>query len=82
MKINASTKSLVERLRDIKIYAISVLSLLDLYVHQIRQPSRPRTMPFSVPQQDRTTLSPLHNFLRLALSVDLVLIWLAFILSV
>ena len=38
-------------------------------------------MPFSEPQQDRTTLSPL-NYLRLAPSVDLVLIWWAFIPSV
>ena len=72
MKINASTKSLVERLCDFKIYAISVLSFIG---------SRLRTMPFSVPQQDRTTLSPLHIF-RWAPSVGLVLIWLAFILSV
>ena len=32
------------------------LVLLDLYAHQIRQPSRPRTMLFSVLQQARTTL--------------------------
>ena len=36
-------------------------------------PSRLRTMPFSVSLQERTTLSPL-NFLRLAPSVDMVLI--------
>ena len=42
---------------------------LGLYVHQIKPPSKARTMPFSAPLQDRATLSPL-NFLRLALSVD------------
>ena len=56
LKINASTKSLVERLCDFKIYAITVLSFIGSYVHSIRQPSRPRTMLFSVQQQARTTL--------------------------
>ena len=77
MKINASTKSLVERLCDFKIYAISVLSLLDLYVHQIRQPSRPKTMPFSVQPQACTTLYRL-TFLELAPYVVLVLTWWVF----
>ena len=54
--------------------------LLGLYVHQIRQPSRPRTMLFSVPQQARTTLYRLP-FLGLAPYVALVLIWWAFIPS-
>ena len=35
-------------------------ALLDLFVHQIRQPSRLRTMLFSVLQQARITLSHLH----------------------
>ena len=74
MQINTSTKSLVERLCDLKICAISVLIFLGLYVHQINQRSKPRTMHFSALLQDRTTLSPL-NYLRLAPSVDLVLIW-------
>ena len=43
-------------------------------------PSRLRTIPFCVPLQDRTSLSPL-NLSRLAPTVDLVLIWLAPILS-
>ena len=54
--------------------------LLDLFVHQTRQPSRPRTMHFSVPQQARTTLYRLH-FLGLAPYVALFLIWWAFIPS-
>ena len=72
VKINASTKSLVERLCDIQIYAISVLS----FIGSVCAPDNAtlKAMPFSVPQQDRATLSPL-NFLRLAPSVDLVIIW-------
>ena len=54
--------------------------LLDLYMHQKRQLSRPRTMLFSVPQQDRTTLFHLH-FLGLGPFVALVLNWRAFIPS-
>ena len=42
-----------------------------------KQPSRPRTMPFSVQLQDRTTLY-LLTFLRLASSVVLVLTWWVF----
>ena len=65
LKINASTKSLVERLCDFKLYAISVLSFLAPYEHPTRQPSRLRTMPFSVQLQDRTT-QYLPRFLELA----------------
>ena len=61
MKINASTKSQVE---------------LAPCAHPTRQPSRPRTMPFSAPLQDRTTLS-LLTFLELAVCVALVLTWWA-----
>ena len=56
LKMNASTKSLVERLCDFKIYVISVLILMELHVQQTRQSSRPRTVLFSVPQQARSTL--------------------------
>ena len=73
MKINASTKSLVEQLCDFKIYAISVLSFTGSVCDPDKATLKARTMPFSVPQQDRTTLSPL-NYLRLAPSVDMVLI--------
>ena len=53
---------------------------LDLYVHQRRQPSRPRSILFSVPQQARTTLFHLR-FLGLVPFVALVLIWWASIPS-
>ena len=43
----------------------SVRRLLAPCAHPTRQPSRPRTMPFSAPLQDRTTLS-LLTFLELA----------------
>ena len=46
LKINASAKSLVERLCDFKIYANSVLSSVG-YAHPTWQSSRPRTMAFS-----------------------------------
>ena len=72
LKINASTNRLVERLCDFKIYAISVLNLLDTYAHPTRQPSRPKTMPFSVQPKARTTLY-LLTFLDLAPYVVLVL---------
>ena len=52
-------------------------ALLDLFVHKIRQPSRLKTMLFSVLQQARITLSHLL-FLVLALFVALALIWWAF----
>ena len=68
---------LVGRMCHFKIYAISVLVLLDLYVHQIRHTSMPRTMLFSVPQQDRTKLFR-QPFLGLTLSVVLVLTWWVF----
>ena len=42
---------------DYKFWRFLCWVLLDLYVHQRRQSSKPRTMPFSVSQQDRTTLS-------------------------
>ena len=44
---------------------------MDPYAHPTRQPSRPRTMPFSVQLQDRTTLYHLI-FLELAPFVVLV----------
>ena len=69
LKVNSSSKSLVERVCDFKIYAISV--------HPTRQPSRPRTIPFSVQLQDRTTLY-LLTFLELAPYVVLVLTWWVF----
>ena len=53
-------------------------ALLDLFVHQIRQLSRLRTMLFSVLQLARFTLFPQH-FLGLAPFVTLALIWWAFI---
>ena len=46
-------------------------------MHRIRQPSRPRTMLFSVQLQDRTTLYIL-TFLELAPYVVLVLTWWVF----
>ena len=80
LKINASTKSLVERLCDFKIYAISVLSFVGSVVHPTRQPSRPRTMPFSVQPQARVT--PYHlRLLELTPFVASALIWWAFIPS-
>ena len=45
MKIHASSKSLVERLCDFKIYAISVRG----FIGSVCAPSKPRIMPFSVP---------------------------------
>ena len=71
-KINAPTRSLFERLCDFKIYAISVLVLLDPYAHLTKQPSRPKTMPFNVQPQARTTLY-LLPFVELAPYVVLVL---------
>ena len=71
-------KTLVERFCDFKIYSISVLSFfLDPHVHLIRQPSRPRTMLFSVHQQARTTLYRLLS-LELAPYVVLVTTWWVF----
>ena len=70
--MNASTKSLVERLCDLKIYAISVLS----FIGSVCAPE-PKTMPFSVQLQDRTTLYRL-TFLELAPYVVLVLTWWVF----
>ena len=71
-KINASTKSLVERLCDFKIYAISVLSFIGSVCAPTKRPSRLRPMPFSVQLQVRTTLY-LLTFLELAPCVALVL---------
>ena len=51
--------------------------LLVPYAHPTRQPSRPRTMPFSEQMQDGTTLY-LLTFLELALNVVLVLTWWVF----
>ena len=56
VKINASTKSLVERLCDFKIYAVFVLGYIGLYAHLTKLLSQPRPMPFGVPLQDRTML--------------------------
>ena len=53
---DACNKSLVERLCDFKIFAISLLSSLVLYVHLIKLLSKLRPMPFSVLQQDHTML--------------------------
>ena len=80
LKITASTKSLVERLCDFKIYAISVLSFIGSVCAPEKATSRQRTMLFSVLQQDRTTLFHLR-FLGLAPFVALVLIWWALIPS-
>ena len=77
LKINASTKSLAERLCDFKIHAISVLGFIGSVLHLIRQPSRSRTMLFSAQQQARTTLYRLP-FLELAPNVVLVLTWWVF----
>ena len=77
MKINASTKSLVERLCELKIHAISVLGfLLELFVHLTKLHSRLRIMHFSVQPQDRTMLY-LLTFEKLARHVALVRIWWA-----
>ena len=56
MEVNASNKSLAERLRELKIYATSVLSLLALCVHLTKQHSTLRIMPFNIQLQDRTML--------------------------
>ena len=71
LKINASTKILVERLCDFKIYAISVLSFAP-YAHLIKLLSMLRLMPLSVQLQDRTTLN-LQIFLELGQCAVLVL---------
>ena len=76
LKINASTKSLVDRLCEFKICAISVLSFIGSICALDKATSRLRTMPFSVQLQDRTTLY-LLPFLELALCVALVLTWWA-----
>ena len=51
MKINFSTKGLFQRL----IFEICEMSVLS-FIASSKPPSMPRTMPFGVPQQDRTTL--------------------------
>ena len=62
MKINASTKSLVERLCDIKIYAISVLSFIGSVCAPDKATLKAENHALQCTQQDRTTLSPLHYF--------------------
>ena len=64
----------------IKIYAISVLRFVGPYAHPTKRPSRPRSMPFSGPRQDRTTLYR-PPFLELALYVVSVLTCSVFIPS-
>ena len=80
MKINDSTKSLVERLCDFKIYAISVLS----FIGYVCAPDK-ATLKVENHALQCTTAGPYNaippNFLRLAPSVDLALIWWAFIPS-
>ena len=68
MKINTSTKSLVEGLCDLKIYAISVLS----FIGSVLAPDKATLKAENHALQ--CTTAPL-NYLRLAPSVDLVLIW-------
>ena len=77
MKINTSTISLVERLCDFKMYAISVLS----FIGSVCAPDKATIKgwePCSSVCHCRTVqrYPSLQNYLRLAPSVDLVLIWL------
>ena len=77
LKINVSTRSLVERLCEFKIYAITVLSFISSVCDPDKVPSKPRT--FSVQLQNRTTLD-LLTFLELAPYVVFVTpsaLWLA-----
>ena len=80
MKINASAKSLVERLCDIKTYAILVLN----FFGSVCAPDK-ATLKDENHDLQCTTAGPYKAippiFLRLALSVDLALIWWAFIPS-
>ena len=69
LKIIASAKSLVERLCDFKIHAVSVLSCIG----SPDKATKLRPMPSSVRLQDRTTLY-LRVYLALVLCVVLVLI--------
>ena len=80
LKINASTKSLVERLCDLMIYAVSVLS----YIGSICAPDK-ATLKAEAHALQCTTAGP-YNAISLVYSVwvpcvALVLIWLEFILS-
>ena len=74
LKINASTKSFVERLCEFKIYAISVLSLIG----SVCAPDKATLKTENHAQlQDRTTLF-LQTFLELAPCAALVLTWWVF----
>ena len=72
LKISASTKSLVERLCDFKIYAISVLSFIGSVCAPDKATLKAETHASSVQLQVRTTLYHL-TFLELAACVALVL---------
>ena len=76
VKFNASTKSLVERLCDFKIYAISVLS----FIGSVCAPDK-ATLKTENHALECTTAGPynayLPIFLELALCVALVLTWWA-----
>ena len=80
LKINASTKSLVERLCDFQIYAISVLSFIGL----VCAPDK-ATLKAENHALQCTTAGPCNaipsSLLRLPPFVALVLIWWAFIPS-
>ena len=66
------TKSLVERLCHLKIYAISVLGFFGPYPHQTKQPSRLRHMPYNASRQDRTMpFQPTYDALALCVALDL-----------
>ena len=80
LKINASSRSLVERLCDFKIYANSVLCFVGSICAQLRKPSWLRTMLFSVLQQTRITLLHLR-LLGLTPFVAMAQIWWALIPS-
>ena len=69
-KINASTKSLVERLCDLKVYALSVLGL-DPYPRQTKQLSKTRQMPYNALLQARTMpFPPAYYALVLRVALD------------
>ena len=65
-KLNGTSKSLVERLIDFKMYALSVLGYFGSYPHLMKQPSKRRPMRFNAPLLVRTMLYPLtYNVLDL-----------------
>ena len=78
LKINASTKSLVERQCDFKIYAISVLSFTGSVCALDKATLETENHALQCTTAARKTLYHLH-FLWLALFVALALIWWAFI---